>query len=181
MRLSQEIYWQGTEPCRYQSFWVLDFWANQAYYYTMKYVVCISARAKDRLDQFRLSNNLGRFPVRHLVHGSYRDNRPPGAKKSETFSIRMRPVTIQTVVQPEKMVELLELVDTIDIVTRYDRTDSSMVSHILGTFLDAVIMGDLVDTNAPFARDLDDKPNDVARQTIATQASEYNLQQATLK
>ncbi len=144
----------------------------------MKYVVCISARAKDRLDSYRLAHELGRFPVRHLVHGNYRDNRPARARASEAFSIRMRPATIQTIVQPEKMIELLELVDTIDIVTKHDRTDASMLSHILGTFLDAVIMGDLVDATAPMLPPklpLEDREGQI---TLATIASEFNLSQA---
>jgi hypothetical protein len=160
------------------SFWVLDFLGPIRYYIIMKYVVCISARAKERLDRFRLEHNLGRFPVRHLVHGNYKDNRPLRAVASEVFSLRMRPATIQTVVQPEKMVELLQLVDTIDIVTRYDRTDASMLSHILGTFLDAVIMGDLVDTtleDLPSVLPLEDRE---AQASLAIRASEYNLQQA---
>jgi hypothetical protein len=147
----------------------------------MKYVVCISARAKDRLDSFRLAHGIGRFPVRHLFHGAYKDNRPERARASNTFSLNMRPVTLQTVVAPEKIIDVIDAVDAFDVITRYDKTDAAMLTHILGTFLDAVVLGHLIDAtypDLPTTLPLEDRDEQI---DLALLASEYNLQQATLK
>jgi hypothetical protein len=127
--------------------WGLDLQGPTGYYIIMKYAICISAKAKDKVDQWRLQTDTGRFPYRLLVHKSYKDNRPLGALRSEALSIRMRPVVVQTNVADEKIIELLELVDMLDVMGRYATTDGKMVTHFLGTLIDAVIMGDLIDTN----------------------------------
>lgn len=112
-----------------------------------KYTACISARAKDTMDRWRLSTGIGRYPLASKVHKSYEDNRTPAAKRKDAFSARIRPVTVQTNLSGDAIIQLLELADKLDIIARYDRSDSGMVSNLLGSFLDAVIMGELIDTS----------------------------------
>ena len=113
-----------------------------------KYTVCISKRAKDAMDRWRLDNDTGRYPLARKVHSHYEDKRPLAARRKESFTARIRPVTVQTNVGNDQIAELLELANLLDITARHDATDGSLISHLLGTFLDAVIMGDLVDTTA---------------------------------
>lgn len=130
--------------------WGLDCCSTKRYNMGMKtkYTVCISAKAKDAMDRWRLENNVGRYPLSKRVHSGYTDNRTPAAKRGDKFSARIRPATVQTNLDDEQIVAVLELANKLDIIARYDTTDQGMISNLLGSFLDAVIMGDLVDTNA---------------------------------
>ncbi len=98
------------------------------------------------MDRWRLQTGTGRYPLASKVHKNYTDNRPPAARRKDAFTARIRPVTVQTNVDDSNLVELLELANLLDITARYDTTDASMITHLLGSFLDAVIMGDLVET-----------------------------------
>lgn len=149
----------------------------------MKYTVCIGVHAKNKLDRFRLDYSLGRFPLRHLVHKDYIDNRPPAARREETLSIRQRPVTVQTNLVDTKLVDMLDLVEMLDLVAHHSNTDQAYLSHIVGTFLDAVINGDLVDANAPFLEDYTPESLLVRENQIkvAELASSYNLRKAAAK
>lgn len=144
-----------------------------------KYVICIGARAKDAVDHWRLANDIGRFSYARLIHSSYIDNRPAGARRSDVFSTRQRPVTVQTNLGDEQIVELLELTDKLDVLSRYDNKDSGMISNLLGTFLDAVIMGDLISTSLPAP---DFTPGDQGRPLAAgDEVQKHNLSQAALQ
>lgn len=112
-----------------------------------KYTVHVSARAKDKMDAWRLATGVGRYPLASKVHKRYADNRNPACKRDSKFSVRTpRNVSLQTNLSDAQVADLLEFANSLDIFARYDTTDSSMISYLLGTFLDAVIMGDLVDT-----------------------------------
>lgn len=130
--------------------WGLDYFSPSRYNIGMKtkYTACISARAKDAMDRWRLETGIGRYPLAAKVHKNYYDNRTVAAKRSDKFSARIRPVTVQTHLDDSNLVELLELANQLDIIARYDTTDAGMISNLLGSFLDAVIMGDLIDTIA---------------------------------
>lgn len=144
-----------------------------------KYTTCIGLFAKNAADKWRLKTGVGRVPLSRLIHKDYMDNRTPAAKRESKFSARTRPVNVQTNLDDSKVVELLELANMLDIIARYDSTDSGMISNLLGSFLDAVIMGDLVDTTAPFisAEELSDI-NVSGRMHVAEMAGEYNLNKA---